>query len=139
MKPHLIFDYDGTIHDTLRIYFPAIQRAFRWLREEKGVDVPEVPRHQAASWLGMNTRDMWNSFLPGLPMELKQKAALLAGEAHGGAGARPPGGLVFGRPGRSGHPEEPRLSHVHLKQLPALLRAHPLGGIRDGPLVRRLL
>lgn len=81
MKPHLIFDYDGTIHDTLRIYFPALQRAFRWLREEKGVDVPEVPRHQAASWLGMNTRDMWNSFLPGLPMELKQKAALLVGEA----------------------------------------------------------
>ncbi len=42
--------------------------------------MPEVPR-QAASWLGMNTRDMWNSFLPGLPMELKQKAALLVGEA----------------------------------------------------------
>ena len=81
MKPHLIFDYDGTIHDTLKIYFPALQQAFQWLRDEKGVFVPEVPPEQAAGWLGMNTFDMWNSFLPGLPMDLKQKAAAMAGDA----------------------------------------------------------
>ena len=34
MGASLIFDYDGTIHDTLRIYEPALLRAFKWLEEE---------------------------------------------------------------------------------------------------------
>ena len=79
-RPALIFDYDGTIHDTMRIYRPAVRRAFQWLREQ-GHTVPETSDRQIASWLGMNTRDMWNSFLPGLPEKVKQKAAVLVGDA----------------------------------------------------------
>ena len=54
-RPALIFDYDGTIHDTMRIYRPAVRRAFQWLREQ-GHTVPETSDRQIASWLGMNTR-----------------------------------------------------------------------------------
>ena len=64
-RPSLIFDYDGTIHDTLRIYEPAVEQAFQWLRRQ-GYAVPEASGKKIASWLGMNTRDMWNSFLPDL-------------------------------------------------------------------------
>lgn len=78
-RPSLIFDYDGTIHDTMRIYEPAVRRAFRWLREQ-GASVPEVSGKKIASWLGMNTSDMWNSFLPGLPAKLKRRAAAMVGE-----------------------------------------------------------
>ena len=64
-RPSLIFDYDGTIHDTLRIYEPAVEQAFQWMRRQ-GYAVPEASGKKIASWLGMNTRDMWNSFLPDL-------------------------------------------------------------------------
>ena len=40
-RPSLIFDYDGTIHDTLRIYEPAVEQAFQWLRRQ-GYAVPEA-------------------------------------------------------------------------------------------------
>ena len=29
MRPFLIFDYDGTLHNTLKIYEPAFRAAFR--------------------------------------------------------------------------------------------------------------
>ena len=79
-RPSLIFDYDGTIHDTLRIYEPAVEQAFQWLRRQ-GYAVPEASGKKITSWLGMNTRDMWNSFLPDLPGEIKGQAASLVGEA----------------------------------------------------------
>ncbi|MGO5550684.1 HAD family hydrolase [Lachnospiraceae bacterium LCP19S3_B12] len=81
MGASLIFDYDGTIHDTLRIYEPALRRAFKWLEEEHGVRVPHTSRQRIASWLGMNRREMWDSFLPGLPVELREEAGAMVG-AH---------------------------------------------------------
>ena len=87
-RPALIFDYDGTIHDTMRIYRPAVRRAFQWLREQ-GHTVPETSDRQIASWLGMNTRDMWNSFLPedqetiaAIVRETCEKAAQMAEESN---------------------------------------------------------
>ena len=81
MRPYLIFDYDGTIHNTLRIYLPALRKTFRLLQQEEGISVPGVSAEQAASSLGLNVRDIWNSFLPGQPEAVKQKASALTGEA----------------------------------------------------------
>lgn len=80
MRPVLIFDYDGTIHDTMRIYEPAVREAFRWLREEKHVSIEHVSSSRIASWLGMNSRDMWNSFLPEIPDEWKERASGIVGD-----------------------------------------------------------
>lgn len=74
MKAALIFDYDGTIHDTMRIYEPAVREVIAWLEQEHGVLVPPVPSQRIASWLGMNKRDMWDSFLPDLPETLRDQA-----------------------------------------------------------------
>lgn len=74
-KPVLLFDYDGTIHETLRIYEPAMRNAFCWLRENKGIVVPEVSSEKIASWLGMSSIDMWNSFMPQLSDELKAEVS----------------------------------------------------------------
>ena len=75
----LIFDYDGTIHDTMRIYEPALWRVFKWLEEEHEVRVPYPSRKRLASWIGMNKQEMWNAFLPGLFVELKDKAGAMVG------------------------------------------------------------
>ena len=80
MKPSLIFDYDGTIHDTMRIYEPALRRAVRWLEENHQVQVPQISKTQIASWLGMNRLEILSSFLPELHLEVRDQAGALVGE-----------------------------------------------------------
>lgn len=80
MYPTLIFDYDGTIHDTMRIYEPAFRRTFDWLTEEGYTDYQDIPSERIAGWLGLNSRVMWNTFLPELPQEIKEEASCRVGE-----------------------------------------------------------
>lgn len=80
MKPVLIFDYDGTLHETMKIYAPAVTDTVRWLNTSCGVSVREPAAARIQSWLGMNTADMWNDFMPELDPELKKRAALRIGE-----------------------------------------------------------
>ena len=80
MKPVLVFDYDGTLHETMRVYKPGIEGAVKWLRCEQGIDVCMPSDQRIKSWLGMNTADMWEDFMPGLPASLKHEAGRLVGE-----------------------------------------------------------
>jgi len=80
MKPVLIFDYDGTLHETMKIYAPAVYDTVRWLNTSCGVPAGEPDRAKIQSWLGMNTADMWNDFMPQLDEDLKRRAALRIGE-----------------------------------------------------------
>ena len=38
MVKTIIFDYDGTIHNTLGIYEPAFREAYQWLAEQNVVE-----------------------------------------------------------------------------------------------------
>ena len=80
MKPLLVLDYDGTIHETLKIYEPAMRKVFQWLEDRKYAEIGAVPQKKIASWLGMNSRDMWNSFQPGLAEERKEEASARVGK-----------------------------------------------------------
>ena len=79
MKPVLVFDYDGTLHETMRVYKPGIEAAVRWLRSEHGVEVSMPSDQRIKKWLGMNTSEMWEDFMPGLPPSLKAEAGKLVG------------------------------------------------------------
>lgn len=79
MKPTLIFDYDGTIHNTMVIYESSFRKTYDWLVEEGYAPKQQIPSGQIAGWLGMNSRDMWNSFLPELRQEVKEEASLRTG------------------------------------------------------------
>lgn len=81
MKPTLIFDYDGTIHNTIVIYETAFRKCYEWLVSEGYAPSREIPAERIAGWLGMNSRDMWNSFLPELPERLKDEASRRVGSA----------------------------------------------------------
>lgn len=81
MKPTLIFDYDGTIHNTMVIYEPAFRQCHSWLIKEGLAPAQEIRTEQIAGWLGMNSKDMWNSFLPQLPQEIKDAASSRVGDA----------------------------------------------------------
>lgn len=75
MKPLLIFDYDGTIHNTMGIYEPAFRKTQAMLEEEGFLSHEDVSYDRISGWLGMNSVDMWNDFAPGLPEYMKKRAS----------------------------------------------------------------
>lgn len=79
MPETLIFDYDGTIHDTMAIYEPVFRSVFRWLTAEGHTASQDIPAERIAGWLGLNSRQMWNSFLPELPEEIREEASRRVG------------------------------------------------------------
>lgn len=81
MKPTLVFDYDGTIHNTIVIYESAFRQCYAWLVEKGYAPEQEISAETIAGWLGMNSREMWNSFLPELSGEIKEEASRRVGDA----------------------------------------------------------
>lgn len=81
MTKTVIFDYDGTIHNTIGIYEPAFREAYDWLVEQKAVEPQEIKTEQIAGWLGLNSKEMWNSFLPKLGQSYKDQASRMVGDA----------------------------------------------------------
>ena len=80
MKPTLIFDYDGTIHDTLHIYEPVMRETYHWLAQEGYVKEEPLSSAHIASWLGLNAKEMWDDFQPQLADEIKEQAAKRNGD-----------------------------------------------------------
>ena len=76
---HLLFDYDGTLHETMRIYGPA----FRMVCEDLAARGLIEPRHDSdaeiAVWLGFSTPEMWRRFLPELPQPEKERSSRMIG------------------------------------------------------------
>ena len=67
MKKNIVFDYDGTLHETIRIYAPAFRMNYRILVEQ-GLAAPrEFTDDEIGRWLGYTAADMWNAFAPQLP------------------------------------------------------------------------
>ena len=66
---NLIFDYDGTLHDTMHIYEPAFKKAYGEM-VSAGLRRPEdFSGNEISRWLGYSSIDMWNSFAPDLSQD----------------------------------------------------------------------
>lgn len=71
----IFFDFDGTLHETGRIYLPAFRKAYQALTE-KGLAPPRTfSDKEIQHWLGHNAKDMWEEFMPQLPGEEKLQAS----------------------------------------------------------------
>ena len=81
MQDYIILDYDGTIHDTMRIYKKAFLKAYEWLVQEGKAVRREFDDSQISRWLGFNSKEMWNTFMPTLEEEYKTKASGMIGES----------------------------------------------------------
>ncbi|MCQ2507365.1 MAG: HAD hydrolase-like protein [Dorea sp.] len=79
-KPVLIFDYDGTIHNTIQIYEQAFRSAHRLLVEEGVVKDEYISTKRIAGWLGLNAKDMWNDFQPDMEEKYKELSSQRVGE-----------------------------------------------------------
>lgn len=77
---NLLFDYDGTLHDCLHIYAPAV-RAVYGRMARRGL-VPQRPLRDAEirTWIGLTPDEMWARLAPDLPGAEKQAAASQVGQ-----------------------------------------------------------
>ncbi|MGE9971251.1 HAD family hydrolase [Candidatus Pseudoscillospira sp. SGI.172] len=77
---NLLFDYDGTIHDSLHIYVPAVQSAYDRLASLGYAAPRRWTGPQLQRWIGYPPLEMWNQFQPRLPENEKQFSAEFVGE-----------------------------------------------------------
>lgn len=72
---NLIFDYDGTLHESLRIYAPAFRQGYANLVGRGLAPDIEFSDVEISQWLGFSVKEMWERFIP----ELSQQERDLCG------------------------------------------------------------
>lgn len=78
---NLIFDYDGTVHNSMKTYAPAFRNTCRWLYENGYTsELKEYSDKQISYWLGFNSTDMWSQFMPELAPEIREQARIILGK-----------------------------------------------------------
>jgi phosphoglycolate phosphatase len=70
---NVIFDYDGTLHDSLKIYAPAFRKCCKIIAEDGFLVQKEYSDDDIKKWIGMDVKTMWNTFMPDIPHEYKDK------------------------------------------------------------------
>lgn len=70
----LIFDYDGTLHDTAALYGHAVRSVLKELEEIGYPSKRECSDQSLSKYLGMTARAMWEDYMPSLPEAPRQSA-----------------------------------------------------------------
>ena len=65
-RKNVIFDYDGTLHETMRIYGPAFRKNYEFLAAQGLMPARQFEDAEISEWLGYPTGDMWRRFAPQL-------------------------------------------------------------------------
>lgn len=68
----IIFDWDGTLHESMHIYKPAFLEAHTYLENHGYCPKKTWSDDEIKRYLGMNPKEMWASFEPKLPDEVIQ-------------------------------------------------------------------
>ena len=91
MYKTIIFDWDGTLHNTKKLYGKAFRVAYDYLVKEGYAPEKYYSDEETSVYLGMTPPDMWQAFMPDLPEDVKKTAAAMIGQnmdkivADGGA------------------------------------------------------
>ena len=70
---YIIFDYDGTLHNSIKIYEPAFMKAYDYLVANGYANKRKFKEGEISRFLGLSATDMWNIFMPNLPKERKRE------------------------------------------------------------------
>ena len=75
----LFFDFDGTIHESIKIYYPAFMKGYEYLVTKGHAEPRHFTLEEVSQWLGYNSRDMWQSFMPELPDDVRLAVSQIVG------------------------------------------------------------
>lgn len=76
----IYFDYDGTIHDSIKIYAPAFRKSYDFLVENKKAEPKEWTDDEIKKWLGYTSKEMWKNFMVDLDEHMKDEASSIIGK-----------------------------------------------------------
>ncbi|MEE1243480.1 HAD family hydrolase [Frisingicoccus sp.] len=62
----IIFDYDGTLHNSTRIYADAFRTVYKQMVLAGDAPEREFTDEEITKWLGYSACDMWQAFMPEL-------------------------------------------------------------------------
>ena len=98
-NPHtVVFDFDGTIHDTMRIYEPAFNVGYQTL-VDRGLAEPHTFTRDELRWnVGLTAREAWAMIEPNLTWEQVQPSTEVVGDVMLAMMAAGQGGLYEGVP-----------------------------------------
>jgi phosphoglycolate phosphatase len=71
----IFFDYDGTLHDSMKIYMPAFLKAYEYLVQNHLAPKRNWSASDIKIFLGQNPKEMWEMFEPKLNAETIQKVS----------------------------------------------------------------
>ena len=71
----IVFDWDGTLHESMHIYKPAFLEAFKYLVKNRYAPQKLWLDSEIASFLGKNPKEMWESFIPKLTQDTISKVS----------------------------------------------------------------
>lgn len=72
---NIILDYDGTLHQSLKLYKKAFGEAYQYLVDNNKAKAKEWQDHELQQWLGVNYKEMWAKFMPELDEETRNKCS----------------------------------------------------------------
>ncbi|MFD3155475.1 HAD family hydrolase [Haloimpatiens sp. FM7330] len=76
----IFFDYDGTLHNSIKIYAPAFRKAYEHLISNNIVESKEFSEEEISYWLGFSSKDMWKNFMPDLEENIKNECSSMIGK-----------------------------------------------------------
>lgn len=76
----IILDFDGTIHESIKIYGPAFRKCYKFLVELGCANEKYWSDEEISRWLGFTKEEMWNDFMPNLDTDIRYKAGGLIGK-----------------------------------------------------------
>ena len=75
----LVFDYDGTLHESMRVYAPAFRAVFDQMVRDGAAQPRQWRDEEISRWLGLPAAQMWQEFAPWLPEARRQAYSRMLG------------------------------------------------------------
>jgi phosphoglycolate phosphatase len=75
----IIFDFDGTLHDSMYIYRIALNRGYQWLVDRGEARPRELTEADMAANIGLTSEEAWTRMCPEIPWEVSRGAAAQVG------------------------------------------------------------
>lgn len=79
-KGTIFLDFDGTLHDSMKLYGPALRKTYAWLVDQGIVEPRELSDEEICRWLGWQVEDMWTTFVPGIEEQTWKHASKMVGD-----------------------------------------------------------
>ena len=76
----LVFDFDGTLHNTTYLYGGAFREGCKWLEEQGYHPTGDTSDENVSKYIGVSAPDTWADFMPELPEDIAEKVIAKVGE-----------------------------------------------------------